>query len=434
MFTEGKYHGSTHIVSNKVALILLGTLATSFFSLSAQEETGSDSSSSIEQADNLELPSHMPEAIRSTVKKVVVIAGQVPVSGAVTGSYEKGAPGLIGGMNEGSRIGTISKEIGGVPVNIPIPVLGTLGAIFGGLSGAAKQEIQEFRDALTEELIRADSPPLRSDGLALDAFWDIRKLPNVESHLFAPTVEIPEDTDAVLYVSLDGLAIDVQGKEAIITASATATLRRLSDGRNIYETAIHYQDRDTLSNWTKNENAVWRDFTNFARHYLGHELAADIFGRVELNHELRPQETDTVEQARKNERQFVSESLTPTLAWNLTLHGDDFYGAWTEAIDESGIFYDIEIFDNRQLVYYEEQLPDPSHTVAFELEACQSYRWSVRPSYHVGGDIKYGEWMRFNSDTGKDANIEKGIIGRKASETPAYTQDFALLEIKCGRR
>jgi hypothetical protein len=434
MFTDEKCCGLSHAVVRRITLLLFGATATFSSGWAAQDQASSEPSSIAELSNTAELPTHMPESIRSTVKQVVVIAGQAPTSQEVTGSYEKGTPGLVGGMNEGSRIGTISKEIGGVPVNIPIPVLGTLGAIFGGLSGAAKQEIQEFRDALTKELVDAESPPLRSDGLALDAFWDIRKLPSVESQLFAPTVEIPAATDAVLYISLDGLEIDVQGKEAIITASATATLHRLSDGKNVYETVIQYQDRDTLSNWTQNENELWRDYTNFARHYLGHEIAADVFGRIELKHELRPRETDTTERARKNERQFVSESQTPTLAWELTLDGGGWYGAWTDTIDEADVFYDIEIFDNRHLVYYENQVPDPSHTVAFELEACQTYKWSVRPSYHVGGDIKFGEWMKFDSEADTDADSGKGIFGRKALEAPAYIQDFAVLEIECGRR
>ncbi len=387
---------------------------------------------------------HMPQALRSAIKKVVVIAGQSPASQDVTGSYRKETAGLVGGMDAGSRMGTISKEIGGVPVSIPIPGLAIPGAIFGGLSGATKREIQEFRDRLTEQIANAESPPLRSDGLALDAFWGIRKLPHLESQLFAPTVEIPNDTDAVMYVSLDDLTIDVQGKEAIISTAAVATVRRLSDGRNVYETVVRYQDRDTLRNWTENENALWRDYTNFARHYLGREIAADVFDRVQISHELRPMETDTAEKARKSELKFVSSSLTPTLAWDLKLAGGDAHAVWADTIDESDVFYDIEIFDNRTLVYDERQLPDTSHTVAYELEPCQTYRWSVRPAYHVNGEVKFGEWMRFSPDADADTkaedageskiNTEKGIYGRQASEAPAYTQDFALLEIECGRR
>jgi hypothetical protein len=67
-----------------------------------------------------------------------------------------------------------------------------------------------------------------------------------------------------------------------------------------------------------------------------------------------------------------------------------------------------------------------------ELEPCKTYHWSVRPSYHVRDDIRFGEWMRFDSDT--DSPTRKGIVGRNASDAPAYIQDYALLEIKCGRR
>ena len=392
-----------------------------------------DPESSLEVPQSKVIESQMLETKRSSIEKVVVIAGQIPRNDGVTGSYEKPTDGLIDGMEAGSRMGTITKEIGGVPINIPIPGLAIPGAIFGGLSGATKREIQEFRDELTEEIANADSPSLISDGLALDAFWGIRKLPQFESQLFAPTVEISADTDAVLYVSLNDLTIDVQEDEAIISTSASATLLRLSDGTNVYDTIIRYQDRDTLKNWTKNDNALWRNFTNFARFYLGREIAADVFDRVLLAHELRPIETDTAVRAKKNERKLNSNSLTPTLAWELKLDDGTSQYSWANSIDEADIFYDLEIFDDRQLVYYEEGLPDPRHLLAYELADCQTYRWSVRPSYRVGGAVKFGEWMRFKTEVSADSELVtgKGMFGRQASAAPAYTQDFALLEIDC---
>lgn len=415
-----------------IVVAALGCCATASASGAAQE--GSEPEAlTIEEALRSGEP-HMPQALRSAFSQVVVIAGESPPNEAVTGSFEKETAGLLGGMSDGSRLGTFSREIGGVPVSIPIPVLGTLGAIVGGISGATKREIQEFRDALAEELISAESPQLTSDGLAIDAFWDIRKLPQLDSQLFAPTVEIPEDTDAILYVGIDDLTIDIQGKEAIITTTAVATVRRLRDNWNVYETKIHYQDRDTLSRWTDNDNALWRDYTNFARYYLGREIAADTFDRINLNHELVPAETESAKQDRKDRMKLVSRSLTPTLAWELDLKGGNNYGAWADTIDESQITYDIEIFDNHQPVYYESGLPGPSHTIAYELDACQTYRWTVRPTYHVDGEIKFGEWMRLAPDSETGSDGKKGLFGRQASSAPAYVQDFALLEIECGRR
>ena len=377
-------------------------------------------------------PTHMSEALRSSVTRLVVIAGPTPTTQEITGSYEKTTPGLAGGINQGAAMGTPSAQVGPVNVSFPIPILTFPGAIVGGISGKTKRDIQEFRDALTEDLARAKNQPLINDGLALDVYRGLQRVPGLESKLFASSTPIPEDTDAILYVSVNDLTIDVQGKEAILTASAGVTLQRLSDEKDLYETVIRYQDRDSLSNWTKNENALWRDYANFARHYFGREIAAEVFDRVELNHELRPIESATVEQIKKNEWQSVSRSTTPTLAWNLTLLGGDSYGSWTDEIDESNTYYDIEIYDAQRLLYSSKQIPEPSHTLGFEMDACKTYRWSVRPSYHIGSDIKYGEWMKFKSKVDPMAGAD--IVGRMASTAPAYIQDFASLEIKCGRK
>lgn len=374
---------------------------------------------------------HLEESVRSSVKKVVVVPGTNPASQEVTGTYEKDTPGLIGGIDEGSRVGTISKDIGGIPVSIPIPILTIPAAIFGGLSGSAKRQIQEFRDELTEDLAQAANQPLTSDKLALDVFWGLRRLPSLDSKLFAPTTPVPADTDAVLYVNVSAVTIDVQGKEAILTTSATVTLSRLSDGQKLYERQIQYSDRDTLDNWTENDNALWHDYANYARHYLGREISAEVFDRIKLRHELQPLETDTVARVKKNDWQGVSKSTTPTLAWELALLGDDSYGPWTKEIDAADVAYDVEIYDAHQLVYAEKQVQDSQHSLTFEIEACKTYRWSVRPSYRIGNDVRFGEWMRVNPDADSEDESAQGGMGRQASAAPAYTQDFATLKIEC---
>ena len=349
----------------------------------------------------------------------------------MTGSYENETKGMLDGAEAGSRIGRgVWTEVGGIPVGIPFPILTIPGALIGGISGATKREIQEFRDKLTEELANAASQPLTNDALASDVFWSIRNVPNLDSRVFAPTTPIPDDTDAILYVGFSDLTINVEGKEAIITITASATLRRMEDGEHLYEEDITYQDRDTLSNWTENENALWRDYSNFARHYIGREISAEVFDRVNLRHELRPKKTDSVARVKKNEWQGFSKTSSPTLAWDLELLGDDEYGAWADAIEEDNIFYDVEIYDAHRLVYAAKQIRDTRHTLDEALEPCKTYRWSVRPSYHVAGSIKFGEWMRFNSDT----HSAQANVGRRASAAPAYLQDFPSLKIKCGRR
>jgi len=372
----------------------------------------------------------MSEALRASLKKVVIMPGQSPANQEVSGSYEKATKGLYEGMVTGSTAGTVRKDVGPVNVSVPIPILTLPGMIVGGVAGATQREIQEFRDALTEDLVEASSQQLVNEKIAADVYSEIRTLPNLDPDLFAPTTPVPDDTDAILYVSIKDVTIDVQGKEAIITTTAIATMYRRSDETDVYERALQYQDRDTLGNWTENDNAVWRDYANFARHYIGREIAAEVFGSVALKHSLLPLKSSNVRLVRKNEWHGTSKSLTPTLAWELNLPGGDTDPAWASGIDESNIYYDVEIYDLHRPVYSRERIQEPSHTVAAKLEACETYRWSVRPSYHVGGEIRYGPWMRSNKDSGSG----NGNVGTKASEAPAYLYDFASLKIKCGSK
>ena len=373
---------------------------------------------------------HMSEALRSAINKVVVVPGESPASQAVTGSYKKGTAGVYDGMVSGSQAGTITKDVGAINVSYPIPILTYPGMIIGGITGATQREIQEFRDALTKDLAEASNQPLSNEKIASEVFSGIRKLPNLDPKLFASTTPIPDDTNALVYVSVKNITIDVQGNEAIITITAKATVYRPSDEKDVFEMEVHYQDRDTLSNWTDNENALWRDYANFARHYIGREISAEIFYVVALKNTLLPTKTDTVRLVRKNIWQGSSKSLSPTLAWELTLLGGDSYGAWADEIDESNIYYDVEIYDMHRPVYSAQNIQDPRHTVAMTLDACHSYKWSVRPSYHVDGDIKYGAWMRSNAGVGGN----NGNVGEKASKGPAYSQNFASLEIKCSAK
>ena len=421
------------ISCSRTILLVLGAAIALFPYRAVQAQGVPESPSSTEEKPAEEETSgsgaHMSEALRSAINKVVIVPGDGPADQAVTGSYKKGTAGLYGGMAAGQQAGTIiSKDVGVVSVSIPIPILTYPGMIIGGVAGATQKEIQEFRDTLTKDLAKASSLPLANEKIASDVYSGVRKLPNLEPKLFAPTTPIPDDTDAIVYVSIQDVMIDVQGNEAIITTTAKATVHRRSDETDVYAMTIQYQDRDRLSRWTDNENALWRDYASFARHYIGREISAEVFYAVSLKHTLLPVKSDTVKLAKKNAWKGSSKSLSPTLAWELTLFGGDSYGAWADEIDESDIYYDVEIYDLHRPVYSRQQVQDPRHTVTVELDACQSYRWSVRASYHVDGDIKYGEWMRSDTATGN------GNVGKKASKAPAYIQDFAVLDIKCSAK
>jgi len=400
--------------------------------LPAQAQTKASGAPAV-QAISAGSHAHLSESVRTTIRKAVLIGGESPPQEEISGSYRKETAGLVGGMNEGSRLGTISQEIGGVNVNFPIPILTIPGAIFGGLSGATQREIQAFRDALTRELASAENKPLTNDGLALDVYQELGRLANPETRLFAPSVPIPEDTDAILFVSFEDVGIDVKGDEAVLAVSAKATVRNPGDGLKIYETVVAYEDRDTLKNWTANDNALWKDYANFAAHYLAREITAVLFGRVEPAHELRPSESRTVSRVKKNDWFGITASTTPTLAWEL-LPTTSLSPALAGANDAS-IYFDVEIYDNQRLVYSQRQVPGATHTLSYGIEACRTYRWSVRPSYHLDGYVRYGEWMRSKPQPDADNTAvvpaDNGNVGRKASQAPAYIQDFAQLKIRC---
>jgi hypothetical protein len=380
----------------------------------------------------LEEPSHMAESLRTSVSNVVVVGGASPIDQEITGSYDKSTPGVAGGIGAGAAVATQSAQVGPVSVNFPFPILTLPGAIIGGITGKVKEDIQDFRDAMTDDLAKANNRTLINDGLALDVYRGLQRLPELESRLFSASTPVPEDLDVIMYVKVKDVTIDVQKKEAILTAAASLTLESISTGTKLYETTIRYQDRASLEDWTENENALWHDFANFARHYLGREITADTFARIELRHELHPVESDDIDQERKNKWKGSTKSATPTLAWDLKLLGDDAYGTWTDAINAANTYYDVEIYDAHRMVYEMKQISESQHTLVYELDPCQTYRWSVRPTYHIGEDLRIGEWMQYRS--GEGTEIGKGIVGRDAAAAPAYVQNFASLEFDCRRK
>jgi len=367
----------------------------------------------------------MAESIRSSIDKVVVVAGTDPTNREISGTYEDATLGVYGGIAQGSQAGSPSTQIGGVTVSFPIPVLTVPGAIVGGIAGKAQREAQEFRDELTEEIAQATGQPLTNDGLALDVFQSLQRLPGLESKLFAATTAVPEDAGATLYVSITGVDIFVDGDKATLTTTAGLTLKRRSDDAKLYQRTITYQDHATLQDWNRNNKRLWHDYANYARHYLGRELSAEVFDRVALNHSLTPKKSDSVKLARKNNWHGKTKSTAPTLAWDSDFQGGGNYGPVYAALDEAAIYYDVEVYDDQRLVYAQEQVPDLKHQVIYELEGCKEYRWTVRPVYRVNNTIKFGDWMRSTPWP------EDGIVGRGAANGPAYTQDFATLEIGC---
>jgi hypothetical protein len=153
----------------------------------------------------------MSDKLRDEIEQLVVVASYKAAEESITGSYEESTPGLIGGINEGADLGTLDTEIGGVNVSFPVPILTLPGAVYGGISGTMKREMQEFRDELTEELANAEMHPLTNTSLALDVHHNLTGLPQHRTKLIASSVMVPEEADAILYVGFSDVKIHVEG-------------------------------------------------------------------------------------------------------------------------------------------------------------------------------------------------------------------------------
>jgi hypothetical protein len=369
----------------------------------------------------------MDDGLRGSLRKVVVKPGGSPANEELGGDYDQETLGLEGGIVYGASKGSVSTQAGPVNVHIPIPMLQIPAMIAGGIAGATQEQIQEFRDALTEDLADASSQQIINDKITSDVYNEIRAMPGLEPQVFARETEVPDDTDGILYINVGQVLINVEEDEAVITATVNATMHRHGYDKDVYETTVEYQDRDTLRNWTANDNAAWRNYANFARHYVGREIADRVYGSAGVAEVLRPVKSGTVAVSKRNPWEGSSKKLSPTLAWELELPANDANPAWAATIAESDVYYDVEIYDLQRPVYSARRVTGTQHTVNAPLKACATYRWSVRPVYNVAGEIRHGAWMR----SGSEGN---GNIGKQASAVPAYLYDFAELEVKCGSK
>jgi len=380
---------------------------------------------------------HMEESVRDLIETVIVMPHTYDAETGVFGTYRRETIPVSRAAMEASilplyvAIEIVQKTPNAlVPPEIIIPYLVLPWALAGATYAKIRQEIQEFRDGLADQLTKSASPPLANEVIAGDLYSQLRRVSGIDANVIAESTTVPLGTDVVLFVKFTEVVIDVQKSDAIIETGATATLRRVSDGKTLYSKAFYYQDEDKLKHWIEDDVALWRTYLHFARHSFARRITAEIFEKYELRHELRPIPTESAVPVKENNWQVASKSSSPTLAWKLDLMGRDDYGPWTDDISEANTFYDLEIYDNLRLIYSAKQIADPHHQVTQPLDNCQELYWTVRPSYHVDDKIKYGEWMRYYTSE----NMNEGYVGTEASEMPAFVRGFALLKTKCRRK
>jgi len=377
---------------------------------------------------------HMSGSLRGEIRTVVVVPHTKRAELFLFGTYDKpqASPTLMGiwtarNVIEFSIANITSDAAGALPVEFLLPYLVLPVFLYGLTKQAIKNEIQEFRDNLTEQLERSAGRPVSNLKLAHDLYSTLRTVPGLDANVIAESTPLPEGTDAVLMIRLTGITVEILENIAIIRTDASAMLRRVSDGHVLYSREYFYEDSDSLRNWNENDAVLWTDYMNFARHYIARQVAADFFEKIELRHDLYPIPTDTVLRLDDGNWQSRSAVEAPTFAWKLVLMGRDMYPPWMVAFTEDDTWYDLEIYDKQRLVYSARNIEEPRHQVTRSLGNCRELRWTVRPHYRNGATIKYGEWMRFHTSV----DLDEGHVGTTASEMPAFLRGFAVLRTPC---
>jgi hypothetical protein len=261
--------------------------------------------------------------------------------------------------------------------------------------------------------------------LATDVFWGLKDINGIDPKLVSVTAGIPPDTDAILYINLDEVTLNIQKDEAIISTVATARLQNKADGTTLFRTTASYSDRDQLKNWTGNDYVLWREYRQFARHYLARELIDELYARITVGHSMEPVYGDTIKPDKKDPWHGETRSVSPTLRWAVEL---------TDGVeiqyDKAAVLWEVEIYDTRQPIYRAQRVPNTQFQLDIPLEPCKTYYWSVRPTYTSDGRTNYGAWMRKGTETAQG----NGNVGRAISEAHAYIQDFASFEVDCRAR
>lgn len=370
------------------------------------------------------LAAPMSEELRGEVSRIVILPVPGESNESVTGTYGRETAGFAGGAAKGAEMGQVPVEVGHVPISIPIPILRELGMLWGSIRGGADRLKQNLRDRMSDDLATAVDQPLSNISLATDVFWGLNEVAAVDPKLFATTTPIPTDTHAILYVHIDEVTLNIQENVAIVTTTATARLQDYTDGKTLYRQQTSYSDQDELKNWAENDYVLWREYREFARHYLGRELVDELYERIYLDHALAPVFGNDIRPDKAIPWRGSTKVLQPTLDWEFALQDD-------AANEAPPVSWDLEIYDAQKPVYRAQRITGTEFTLDVPLEACKTYWWSVRPTYQRDGRDRQGVWMRRPAAANQDSF---GNQGRAISVAHAYTQDFAVLDVACKAR
>jgi hypothetical protein len=365
-------------------------------------------------------PDHMPESIRTGVNSVVILADTTKPILQIGGDYGQYVPtvgeGAAGGVAAGAKVsGAMLAEDPRAIIILPfiLPVAMIAGGIGGAAAAKIEQELAEFREGLTDDLVDVGDRPVPGERLVAQMHAYLNSTNSIDS--------VSVNSDATLTVSVTDISVDTENEDATITTFTTGVLTRNFDQAVLYSETYKYSERDKLRNWTANDNAEWVAYAERARDFIVTEMAADMFETVRLRNVLRPVKSESFTGGWSGR----AKSHHPNLSWELFLLGDDPYAF---EIDEDKIRFDLRIFDGSRLVYEARRIDGTSHMPDEPLPKCKDLRWSVRPVYQVEGQVRAGDWMQYRSGFDKVWNND---ALKTNPVTPAFWQYFAELETRC---
>ena len=376
---------------------------------------------------------HLSEAHRASIGKVVVISSEKKPSLWIEGDFEKETMEVGDGAAKGAGAGVLvtgemiaedPRAIILAPIVLPFAIIA--GSITGAAAAKIKQEVQEFRDELTTEIKEGSNRPLPSDVLAESLRSRLRNHSDIEVAIVDGDAATDDDVDAVLDIAVTNLTVMVEKSDAKMITKVSASLRRTKDDKVVFRQSYAFTQKDSLSNWAKDDYEEWAAYIDSAKRNLSREISADIFERILLRHVLRPVATNSATGFSTGDWSGRSKTTTPTLAWELFLLGGDSYGDWVEGIDADDAFFDLEIYDGPELVYSAKEIAESHHDVRNSLEACKNYRWSVRPVYRVDGKSRAGEWMRYSSSS--FTSMQKDAFDPGSQQ---FWEGFPQLKTRC---
>lgn len=389
-----------------VAVTLAGCSATPFY---MGQQPSTEFGRSVE---------HMPERIRASISAVHVQAGQGAPDLYLGGDYGDPGPTAGDGASEGAAGGVqLTGEMVAedprtlilVPIVLPVAMLA--GSIVGAAGAKIEQQVRQYRDELTDDMLDESGANLPSAGLADELRGFIERVRDVE-------LAGPADADATLTITLTEIAIIIEDNDAEMTATAMVSLAD-RDGGSLYKSSYEYTDRDTLRNWAKDDNSLWDQFKVNARRHIARLASESLFQLVATRHVLRPRDNDWKQQVR---------AARPTLAWDFVLLGGDDYDA-TDIADRPARF-DLEIYDGTRVIYAAHNIEGSEHTLAEPLPNCKTLGWTVRPVFTMDGKERAGEWMRRASAGERAYGVQGATLTGGHRE---YWDGLAEIRTRCAK-